>query len=163
MNAYLADKELLRQCTLATLELFKLCQLRGVDLKKFPEASFVNFPVWLVTMLVRWNIKRQESAQRYTAHAGSEGSLQETRAYFVKMMKTADEFGFEMPNLKALGIYLKVRSTTPIHLTSTILSRGGGVFLLHGIHFRYQILYWRKHPCFEKFLSIAVLLRLFYM
>ena len=72
MNAYLADKELLRQCTLATLELFKLCQLRGVDLKKFPEAGFVNFPVWLVTMLVRWNIKRQESAQRYTAHAGSE-------------------------------------------------------------------------------------------
>lgn len=107
MEAYLADKELLRQCTLATLELFKLCQLRGVDLKKFPEAGFVNFPVWLVTMLVRWNIKRQESAQRYTAHAGSEGSLQEMKAYFASMMKTADEFGFEMSSLKALGIYLK--------------------------------------------------------
>jgi hypothetical protein len=50
MEAYLADKDLLRQCTLATLELFKL---RGVDLKKFLEASFVNFPVWLVTILVR--------------------------------------------------------------------------------------------------------------
>lgn len=107
MNSYLEDKALLRQCTLATLELFKLCQLRGVDLKKFPEASFVNFPVWMVTMLVRWNIKRQESAQRYTAHAGSENSLRETKAYFVKMMKTADELGFEMPNLKALGVYLK--------------------------------------------------------
>jgi len=107
MKAYLADKDLLRQCTLATLELFKLCQLRGVDLKKYPEASFVNFPVWLVTILVRWNIKRQESAQRYTAHAGSENSMQETKAYFVKMMKTAEGFGFEMPNLKALGAYLK--------------------------------------------------------
>lgn len=107
MHPYLEDKALLRQCTLATLELFKLCQLRGVDLKKFPEASFVNFPVWLVAMLVRWNIKRQESAQRYTAHAGSENSLKETKAYFVKMMKTADEVGFEMPNLKALGIYIK--------------------------------------------------------
>ncbi len=107
MEAYLADKDLLRQCTLATLELFKLCQLRGVDLKKYPEASFVNFPVWLVTILVRWNIKRQESAQRYTAHAGSENSMQETKAYFVKMMKTAEGFGFEMPNLKALGAYLK--------------------------------------------------------
>jgi 2-dehydropantoate 2-reductase len=107
MNAYLDDKALLRQCTLATLELFKLCQLRGVDLKKFPEASFVNFPVWLVTILVRWNIKRQESAQRYTAHAGSENSLQETRAYFDKAMKTAQELHFEMPNLKALGVYLK--------------------------------------------------------
>jgi ketopantoate reductase len=107
MKPYLEDKDLLRQCTLATLELFKLCQLRGVDLKKFPEASFVNFPVWMVTMLVRWNIKRQESAQRYTAHAGSENSLKETKAYFVKMMKTADELGFEMPNLKALGVYIK--------------------------------------------------------
>jgi 2-dehydropantoate 2-reductase len=107
MDAYLADKDLLRQCTLATLELFKLCELRGVNLKKFPEASFVNFPVWLVTILVRWNIKRQESAQRYTAHAGSQNSLQETKAYFDKAMKTASELGFEMPNLKALGIYLK--------------------------------------------------------
>jgi 2-dehydropantoate 2-reductase len=106
MNTYLEDKALLRQCTLATLELFKLCQLRGVDLKKFPEASFVNFPVWLVTILVRWNIKRQESAQRYTAHAGSQNSLQETKAYFDKAMKSADELGFAMPNLKALGIYL---------------------------------------------------------
>jgi ketopantoate reductase len=107
MNPYLEAEKLLRQCTLATLELFKLCQLRGVDLKKFPEAGFVNFPVWLVAILVRWNIKRQESAQRYTAHAGSENSLQETKAYFASMMKTADELGFEMPNLKALGIYLK--------------------------------------------------------
>jgi 2-dehydropantoate 2-reductase len=106
MVPYLEDKALLRQCTLATLELFKLCQLRGVDLKKFPEASFVNFPVWLVTRLVRWNIKRQESAQRYTAHAGSENSLQETKAYFDKAMKTADELGFAMPNLKALGVYI---------------------------------------------------------
>lgn len=107
MEPYLEDKALLRQCTLATLELFKLCQLRGVDLKKYPEASFVNFPVWLVTILVRWNIKRQESAQRYTAHASSENSMQETRAYFSKMMKTADELGFKMPNLKALEVYLQ--------------------------------------------------------
>ena len=106
MDTYLEDKELIRQCTLATLELFKLCQLRGVDLKKFPEASFVNFPVWMVTWLVRWNIKRQESAQRYTAHAGSDNSLQETKAYFAKAMKSADEFGYEMPNLKALGVYI---------------------------------------------------------
>lgn len=106
MNAYLEDKALLRRSTLATLELFKLCQLRGLDLKKFPEASFVNFPVWMVTWLVRWNIKRQESAQRYTAHAGSQNSLQETKAYFDKAMKTAQELNFEMPNLKALGIYL---------------------------------------------------------
>jgi 2-dehydropantoate 2-reductase len=107
MEAYLADKDLLRQCTLATKELFKLCELRGVDLKKFPEASFVNFPNWLVTVLVSWNIKRQESAQRYTSHAISEGSRKETKAYFDLMTKTAEGFGYEMPNLKALGVYLE--------------------------------------------------------
>ncbi|HSL42908.1 MAG TPA: 2-dehydropantoate 2-reductase N-terminal domain-containing protein [Anaerolineales bacterium] len=114
MDPYLDDKALLRKCTLATLELFKLCQLRGVDLKKFPEASFVNFPVWLVTMLVRWNIKRQESAQRYTAHAGSQNSLKETKVYFGKAINTADQLGFEMPNLKALGIYLQKTINEPI-------------------------------------------------
>jgi hypothetical protein len=88
------------------MELFKLCALRGVDLKKFPEAGFVNFPVWLVSILVRWNIRRNESAQRYTAHAASVGSLQETRAYYASMMMTARELGLEMPHTKALGDYL---------------------------------------------------------
>ena len=77
------------------------------DLKKFPEAGFVNFPVWLVTFLVRWNIKRQESAQRYAAHVVSEGSQQETRAYLARMMRTAQELSFEMPYTKALATYLQ--------------------------------------------------------
>jgi hypothetical protein len=51
--------------------------------------------------------RRQESAQRSTAHAGSDNSLQETKAYFNKAMKIAEELGFEMPNLKALGVYIK--------------------------------------------------------
>jgi len=51
--------------------------------------------------------RRQESAQRYAAHAGSDNSLQETKAYFNKAMKIAEELGFEMPNLKALGVYIK--------------------------------------------------------
>ena len=50
-------------CALSTKELYKLCELRGVDLKKFPEVSFVNFPLWLISILVRWNIRRNESAQ----------------------------------------------------------------------------------------------------
>ena len=35
------------------------------------------------------------------------GSQQETKAYFASMLETAEEFGFEMPNLKALETYLK--------------------------------------------------------
>jgi ketopantoate reductase len=107
MDTYFKDKDLLRQCVFSTKELYRLCALRGVDLKKFPEASFINFPVWLVSILVVWNMKRNESAQRYTAHAVSDGSLQETKAYYAGMLKTADGFGFDMPYTRALGAYLQ--------------------------------------------------------
>jgi hypothetical protein len=50
---------------------------------------------------------RNESMQRYTAHAASEGSLRETKYHYDLVMRTADELGFEMPNLKALGACLK--------------------------------------------------------
>lgn len=106
VQEYLKDKALVRQCIQSTRELYKLCQLRGVDLKKYPEVGFMNFPVWLVAMLFRWNLRRNESMQRYTAHAASEGSLQETKAYYDGIMKTAEEFGFDMPHTKALGVYL---------------------------------------------------------
>jgi len=107
LDAFLGDKDLMRLCALSTKELYKLCELRGVDLKKFPEASFVNFPVWFISNLVRWNIRRNESAQRYTAHVSSESSLQETKAYYTSVVKTADEFGFEMPYTKVVGSYLQ--------------------------------------------------------
>ncbi|MBN2119055.1 MAG: ketopantoate reductase family protein [Anaerolineales bacterium] len=105
-KTFLADKELLRQCVLSTKELYRLCALRGVDLKKFPEAGFVNFPDWLVSLLVRWNISYRESAQRYSAHAASAGSQQEMKHYYASVMKDANELGFEMPHTRALAVYL---------------------------------------------------------
>jgi hypothetical protein len=84
-----------------------LCALRGVDLKKFPEAMITNFPVWLVSLLLRWNLKRNESMQRYAVHAVSTGSLQETRVYFASMLKTIDEMGFDAPHLRFLETYLR--------------------------------------------------------
>jgi 2-dehydropantoate 2-reductase len=107
LNVYLKDSELLRQCILSTRELYELCRLRGVNLKKYPEAGFLNYPVWLVSMLLRLNFRRNPSMQRFTAHASSEGSLQETRAYYASMMKTANDLGFVMPYTSALGTYLQ--------------------------------------------------------
>jgi hypothetical protein len=66
----------------------------------------MNFPVWLVAMLLRWNFSRNESMQRFTAHAASEGSLQETKVVYASMMKTAEELGYNMPCTKALVCYL---------------------------------------------------------
>jgi 2-dehydropantoate 2-reductase len=106
INTFLKDKELVHQCVLSTKELYRLCSLRGVDLKQFPEASFVNLPDWLVTALVKWNIGHREAAQRYSAHGESEGSRQEMKAYYASITKSAEELGFEMPYTKSLIGYL---------------------------------------------------------
>jgi 2-dehydropantoate 2-reductase len=107
MKPYLQDKGMLRQCIWATRELYKLCQLRGVDLKKYPEVSYMKLPVWLVTLLLRWNFRRNESMQRYTSHAASDSSLQETKMHYLNMIKTANEVGFDMPHTKTVGVYLQ--------------------------------------------------------
>jgi 2-dehydropantoate 2-reductase len=107
LKAFLADKELLRQCVRSTKELYRLCEKRGVDLKQFPEAGFVNFPDWLVTALVKWNIGHREAAQRYSAHGESAGSQEEMRLYYAQITKSADELGFDMPYTKALGKLLQ--------------------------------------------------------
>lgn len=106
IKTFLKDKALVIQCVLSTKEMYRLCSLRGVDLKQFPEASFINLPNWLVAALVKWNIGHREAAQRYSAHGESAGSQQETKAYYDGMMKSAIELGFEMPNTKALRAYL---------------------------------------------------------
>jgi 2-dehydropantoate 2-reductase len=107
VKAYLRDSELLRQCILATRELYELCRLRSVDLGKYPEIGYMNLPVWLVTLLLRWNFARNESMQRFTAHAASDGSLRETRLHYTAMMKTAGELGYKLPHLEAVGAYLQ--------------------------------------------------------
>ena len=106
IKTFLKDKELLHQCVRSTKELYRVCELRGVDLKKYPESSFVNFPDWLVTALVKWNIGHREAAQRYSAHGESAGSQQEMKAYYASIMKTAKEVRFELPYTTALRAYL---------------------------------------------------------
>jgi len=106
VKAYLKDGELLRQCILSTKELYKLCQLRGVDLNKYPEVGYMNLPVWIVTILLRWNFRRNESMQRFTAHAASDGSLRETKVHYASMMQTAKQLGLDMPHMQALDGYL---------------------------------------------------------
>jgi ketopantoate reductase len=106
IKTFLKDRELVHQCVLSTKELYRLCSLRGVDLKQFPEASFINLPNWLVTALVKWNIGHREAAQRYSAHGESAGSQSEMKSYYDSIMKSANELGFEMRSTKALRAYL---------------------------------------------------------
>lgn len=106
VDSYLADDALVHQSIRATKELYDLCARRGVDLKKYPEIGYIKFPIWLVAFLLRRNFRRNESMQRYTAHAVSEGSLRESKYHFDQIMATAAELDFAVPNLQALGTYL---------------------------------------------------------
>jgi 2-dehydropantoate 2-reductase len=106
VKPYLDDKALVYQSIRATKELYSLCARRGVNLKDYPEIAYISLPIWLVAVLLRWNFRRNESMQRFTAHAASEGSLRETAYHYASMMRTARELGVEMRDLTALGAYL---------------------------------------------------------
>jgi hypothetical protein len=79
-----------------------------VDLGKYPEIGYIKLPIWLTAFLLKRNFRRNESMQRYTAHATSDGSLRETWYYYEQIMRTAGELGFDMPELKALGAHLEI-------------------------------------------------------
>jgi ketopantoate reductase len=103
---YLSDQPLVKQSLRATRELYALCARRGVNLKQYPEISYMSWPLWLVALLLRLNFSRNESMQRYTAHAASDGSLQETRYFCDRALRTADDLNFAVPDLQALQVYL---------------------------------------------------------
>jgi 2-dehydropantoate 2-reductase len=105
-EAYLRDGAAVAKSIRATRELYALCRRRGVDVSRFPETALFRLPDRLIARLFGWNLRRNESMQRYTAHAGSPGSLRETRAYFDRIMATADELGMQMPALRELGGHL---------------------------------------------------------
>jgi 2-dehydropantoate 2-reductase len=106
LQHYLADKALVNQCIRATKELYSLCARRGVDLDKYPEIGYIRLPVWLTAYLLKRNFRRNESMQRFTAHATSDASLSETKYFFGQVMRTAREMNFPMPELTKLGAYL---------------------------------------------------------
>lgn len=106
LQPYLADKALVYQSIRATKELYALCTRRGVALDRYPEIGYLKLPLWLTAFLLQQNFRRNESMQRYTAHATSDASLQESRYFYTQMMSMASDLGLEMPSMQALGSYL---------------------------------------------------------
>jgi 2-dehydropantoate 2-reductase len=107
MKDYLNDSDLLKTCIEATRELLTLCEKRGINLKDYPEISFMSWPTWLVMTVMRWMYTTNKSMQRYTAHAASIGSLRETKTNYEAMLCTAREMNVDVPALKSLGVYLQ--------------------------------------------------------
>lgn len=78
--------------------------MRGVDPGKNPETKNFRLPAWVFIIIFRWLYKHNESMQRCTAHAAD--SVLEAKENYKAALKTANELGYDMPNFKALGVYL---------------------------------------------------------
>jgi len=105
----LHDRAQLDVCLLATRELLHLCELRGVNIKDYPDVQSMFWPAWLVRLFMRWLYTTNPSMQRYTAHAVSEGSRRETYYHYCAMLKTAEQLGAPVPALRKLGEVYAVR------------------------------------------------------
>jgi 2-dehydropantoate 2-reductase len=109
VKLFLRDGALMKTCVQATSELVHLCEKRGVDIKAYPDVSFVDWPSWLVVAMMRWMWSTNKSMQRYTAHAASTGSMQETRMHYDAMLHTASELGVQVPALQSLAVFLDAK------------------------------------------------------
>jgi 2-dehydropantoate 2-reductase len=109
VKPFLRDGALMKTCVLATQELVHLCEKRGVNIKEYPDVSFIDWPSWLVVALMRWMWSTNKSMQRYTAHAASTGSMQETTMHYDAMLRTASELGMEVPALQSLGTLIDIK------------------------------------------------------
>ena len=111
VKPFLRDGDLMKTCVQATSELVHLCEKRGVNIKDYPDVSFVDWPSWLVVAIMRWLYSTNKSMQRYTAHAASTGSLQETRMHFFAMQRTASDLGMSVSALQSLEVFLEAKKT----------------------------------------------------
>lgn len=105
LKIFLKDRPLLVESYHATREVVELCRRRGINLKDYPDASFVNLPAWVFVPMFRWLYRHNESMQRFTAHAAD--SLTEGKANVFAVLQTGQEMGLDMPYLRKLSAYMK--------------------------------------------------------
>lgn len=110
VEKYLTDKELLKQSFLATRECLDLCEKRGAYSKKYPEIAAFKWPMWLLIPMFKFNFRHNESMKRYTAH-GESMPIDDIACNYYDILKTANEFNFEMPRFKELQGLLKQRTS----------------------------------------------------
>jgi ketopantoate reductase len=103
IQLFLKDGKTLKNSIEATRELLAICERRGINLKDYPEISYMFWPSWLVISIMRWMFTTNKSMQRYTAHAASDGSLREAKFHYDAMIRSAKEYGLSTPALNQLG------------------------------------------------------------
>jgi len=109
VKAFLKDRRTLHTCFDATRELLEVCERRGVPVKQYGDVAMLRWPTWLTIPLMRYMWTHNKSMVRYTAHAASPGSLREMAEAYRAMVRSADELGVPVPNLRLVGRCLEDR------------------------------------------------------
>jgi hypothetical protein len=109
VKAFLGDRPTLLACFHATRELLAVCERRGVPVKAYGDVAMLRWPTWLTIPLMRYMWTHNQSMVRYTAHAASPGALREMADAYHAMVRTADELGVPVPDLRRVGRYLEER------------------------------------------------------
>lgn len=99
-KTFLRDKELLVKSYKGVQECLRLCELRGMDVKSFPEAKPMQYPMWLFLIIFKLLYTYNESMKRYTAHAVS--GYKEALENYKVIMASAAALNFDMPVMKQL-------------------------------------------------------------
>ena len=100
MDCLLKDKKLLKTSFKAMRECYKICEKRGVNLKKYDEVKMMSIPLFILCPMFRMNFTRNPVMQRYTAHAAD--SIDEMVQNFKEIFKTGRSLGVDMPNMRLL-------------------------------------------------------------
>jgi ketopantoate reductase len=100
MSRLLNDKRLIKISFKAMRECYKICEKRGVDLKKYDEVKMMSIPLFLLCPMFRLNFTKNPVMQRYTAHAVD--SIDEMVQNFKEIFATGCSLGIDMPSTRLL-------------------------------------------------------------
>ncbi|WP_334074533.1 MULTISPECIES: ketopantoate reductase family protein [Paenibacillus] len=100
INTLLSDKRLIKTSFKAMRECYKICEKRGVNLKKYGEVKMISLPLFLLYPMFRLNFTKNPVMQRYTAHAVD--SIDEMVQNFKEIFETGLGLGINMPNMQFL-------------------------------------------------------------
>lgn len=101
INQLLSDKNLVKISFKGMRECYKLCEIRGVDLKKYAEVKMISMPLLLLYPLFKLNFTKNPVMKRYTAHATD--SINEMVANFNEMYQMGLKLNVDMPNMRFLS------------------------------------------------------------
>jgi Ketopantoate reductase len=101
MDLLLKDKSLVKVSFKAMRECYKICERRGVDLKRYDDVKMMSIPLFLLYPMFRLNFTKNPVMKRYTAHAVD--SIDEMVDNFTEIYESGTSFGIDMPNMKHLA------------------------------------------------------------